>query len=184
MFQHFCIVPKTPVKYINVSIFVLFFKQDENETPRTLSPIETPREDTMRAPEEPIDTSQQDHWRDLQETSVSPTNENTGTSEEGEVKKKKKKKKKRKQNKTAPIDEDSYELPPVNAWDSPPAILNGFPGSSGVSPRRLEPLGPPRLPGTVFDNIIKPHQFKILNITFLKNLLLNRIFLHLLIGWV
>ena len=144
---------QTLIKYN--CIFTLFFKQDENETPRTLSPIETPREDTTRTLVEPSDTSQQDHCKDLQDRSNSPTNDNTGTPEDGEVKKKKKKKKKRKQNKTAPIDEDSYELPRVSAWDSPPATLNGFPGSSGVSPRRLEPLGPPRLPGTVFG--AKPH---------------------------
>ena len=56
------------------------------------------------------------------------------------------------QNKTAPLEEEqNYELPPLKAWDSPPSTLNGtlngFPASRGVSPKRLEPLGPPRLPG-------------------------------------
>lgn len=46
---------------------------------------------------------------------------------------------------------EDYELPPLSAWDTPPGTLNGFPGSGGVSPRRLEPLGPPRLPGTAFE---------------------------------
>ena len=50
------------------------------------------------------------------------------------------------------MEEESYELPPLNAWDSPRATLNGFPGSSGMSPRRLEPLGPPRLPGTMINS--------------------------------
>lgn len=47
------------------------------------------------------------------------------------------------------MEENSYEMPPLNAWDSPPATLNGFPSSSGVSPRRLEPLALPRMPGTM-----------------------------------
>lgn len=64
----------------------------------------------------------------------------------------KKKKKRTRQNKTAPLEEEqNYELPPLKAWDSPASTLNGtlngFPASGGMSPRRLEPLGPPRLPG-------------------------------------
>ena len=124
---------------------MLFCEQVGDETPRALSPIETrSREDTTRMPDEATDNLQQE----LRNGSVSPTNENNTTPEDGEVKKKKKKKKKKRQNKTAPMEEDSYELPRLNAWDSPPGTLNGFPGSGGVSPRRLEPLGPPRLPGT------------------------------------
>lgn len=92
----------------------------------------------------------------LQKGSGSPVNENA-TSDDTEVKKKKKKKKKRKQNKTAPMEGDVYELPPRPAWDTPPGTLNGFPASGGVSPRRLEPLGPPRLPGTVFKMIYNCH---------------------------
>ena len=125
----------------------MFLQQAEDETPRTLSPIErNSREDTARTPDESTDNLHQEH-----DESVSPTNENITAPEDGEVKKKKRKKKKKtKQNKTAPIEEEeSYELPPLNAWDSPPGTLNGFPGKGGMSPRRLEPLGPPRLPGTV-----------------------------------
>ncbi|XP_078375148.1 uncharacterized protein LOC144658578 isoform X2 [Oculina patagonica] len=102
----------------------------EDETPDNLSPVETQ------------ENGQQGSGNDLNEGS--PINENA-TSDEV---KKKKKKKKRRQNKTAPMEADDYELPPLNAWDTPPGTLNGFPGSSGVSPRRLEPLGPPRLPGS------------------------------------
>ena len=73
-------------------------------------------------------------------------------SEDTEVKKKKKKKK-RKNNKTAPTEgegdgDGQFELPPL-AWGTPPGTLNGFPGSGGGTPRRLEPLGPPRLGGIV-----------------------------------
>ena len=70
-----------------------------------------------------------------------------------EGKKKKKKKKKKRANKTAPApdnddDENIDKLPPL-AWGTPPATLNGFPGSSGLGLRRLEPLGP--LTGSKFE---------------------------------
>lgn len=130
-------------------------KQEENEIatentkvgealPQTHSPIETPRDDAVRTPDEASSSLQPD----LQDRVVSPTNENVTTPEDGEVKRKKKKKKRRKLNRTAPMEEENYQLPPLNAWDKPPASLNGFPGSSGMSPRRLEPLGPPRLQGS------------------------------------
>lgn len=102
----------------------------------------------METPDETIEN--------LQKGSGSPVNENA-TSGDTEVKKKKKKKKKRKQNKTAPMEGDDYELPPRPAWDTPPGTLNGFPAGGGVSPRRLEPLGPPRLPGNVFYMIYNCH---------------------------
>lgn len=101
----------------------------------------------METPDETKENLQQGIGNDMNEGS--PINENA-TSEESEVKKKKKKKRKRKQNKTAPMEGDDYELPPRTAWDTLPGTLNGLPASGGVSTRRLEPLGPPRLPGTVF----------------------------------
>ena len=101
----------------------------------------------METPDETRENLPKGSGNDLNEGS--PVNENA-TSEESEVKKKKKKKKKRRQNKTAPMEDDDYEQSPRPAWDTPPGTLNGFPAGVGVSPRRLEPLGPPRLPGTVF----------------------------------
>lgn len=122
-------------------------REVDDETPGTSSP--QPREDRTRSPDAATERLQEEHAEDLHDRSISPINENTTTPEDGEVKKKKKKKKKRiKLNKTAPIEENSYEMPPLNAWDSPPATLNGFPSSSGVSPRRLEPLALPRMPGS------------------------------------
>ena len=117
-------------------------EQAEDETPDNLSPVETHfKEDRTRTFDETTENLQQgSHVKE-----GSPVNEDTISDE---VKKKKKKKKKRRQNKTAPMEGDDYELPPLNAWDTPPGTLNGFPGSGGVSPRRLEPLGPPRMPGT------------------------------------
>ncbi|KAK2570665.1 hypothetical protein P5673_004352 [Acropora cervicornis] len=110
------------------------------ETPQIVSPIESPRDDRVRTPCE----SRASLQPDLQNRISSPTNENVITQADGEVKQKKKKKRRRKLNKTAPLEEENYRLPPLNAWDAPPATLNGLPGSNGVSPRRLEPLGPPR----------------------------------------
>ena len=123
----------------------------EDDAHDRLSPVETHfKEDRMEAPDETKENLQKGSDNELNEGS--PVNENA-TSKEPEVEKKKKKKKKRiKQNKTAPIEDNNthYELPPLPAWDTPPGTLNGLPGSAGLSPRRLEPLGPPRLPGTVF----------------------------------
>ena len=113
-----------------------------------LSPIGTHvKEDRIETPDETKENLQKG-GNELSEGL--PVNENI-TSEETEVRKKKKKKKKRRQNKTAPMEGDDthYELPPLPAWDTPPGTLNGLPASAGLSPRRLEPLGPPRLPGTV-----------------------------------
>lgn len=113
------------------------------ETPQRVSPIESPADDRGRTPGE----SSASFQPDLQNRVSSPTNENVITQADGEAKQKKKKKRRRKLNKTAPLEEENYRLPPLNAWDAPPATLNGLPGSSGVSPRRLEPLGPPRAQG-------------------------------------
>ena len=136
----------------------MYSKQIEDETPGNLSPLEMRfKEVTTEIPDETTEHLRQERGNDLFERS--PINENT-TSEDSEVKKKKKKKKKRRQNKTAPMEGDNnYELPPLNAWDTPPGTLNGFPGSGngfpgsgGISPRgKLEPLGLPRLPGIVTD---------------------------------
>lgn len=115
-------------------------EQAGEETPQIVSPIESPRDDRVRTPCESSASLQPD----LQNRISSPTNENVITQADGEVKQKKKKKRRRKLNKTAPLEEENYRLPPLNAWDAPAATLNGLPGSSGVSPRRLEPLGPPR----------------------------------------
>ena len=123
----------------------VFYEQVEDETPGNLSPVETHyKEDRAETSHETTENLQQGSGNDINEGST--INENA-TSDE--VKPKKKKKKKRRHNKTAPMEGDDYELPPLNAWDTPPGTLNGFPGSAGVSPRRLEPLGPSRLPGTV-----------------------------------
>ena len=121
----------------------------EDDAHDRLSPVDK-HNDRMEAPDETKENLQKGSSNELNEGS--PINENS-TSKEMEVEKKKKKKKKRiKQNKTAPIEGDDprYELPPVTAWDTPPGTLNGLPGSTGLSPRRLEPLGPPRFPGAVF----------------------------------
>ena len=131
--------------------FPLICEQVEDDACDRLSPVNTHfKEDRMEAPNDTKENLQKGSGNELNEGS--PINENS-SSKETEVEKKKKKKKKRiKQNKTAPIEGDNtrYELPPVPAWDTPPGMLNGLPGSTGLSPRRLEPLGPPRIPGTVF----------------------------------
>ncbi|CAH3146623.1 unnamed protein product [Porites lobata] len=124
--------------------------RNEDETPRSFSPIETNSRGEL---DKSTDNLHQEQGKDV-DGFVSPRSENATTPDEGEVKKTRKKKKKRtRQNKTAPLEEEqNYELPPLKAWDSPPSTLNGtlngFPASGGVSPRRLEPLGPPRLPGS------------------------------------
>ena len=135
--------------------FNFFFEQAGEETPDAISPIESPRDDRVRTPDESSTSLQPD----LQNRISSPTNENVITQTDGEVKQKKKKKRRRKLNKTAPLEEESYQLPPLNAWDAPPATLNGFPGSSGVSPRRLEPLGPLRGQGIVLSILKTPDVF-------------------------
>jgi len=122
----------------------------EDDASDRLSPVDTHvKEDRIETLDETEEHLRKGSGNELNERS--PVNENI-TSEETEVKKKKKKKKKRRQNKTAPMEGDDthYELPPLPAWDTPPGTLNGLPASAGLSPRRLEPLGPPRLPGTVF----------------------------------
>ena len=141
-----CVIWKLQPKH-----FPLICEQVEDDARDRLSPVNTHlKEDRMEAPDETKENLQKGSGNELNEGS--PINENS-SSKETEVEKKKKKKKKRiKQNKTAPIEGDNthYELPPVAAWDTPPGTLNGLPGSTGLSPRRLEPLGPPRFPGTVF----------------------------------
>lgn len=120
----------------------------EDDARDRLSPVDTDfKKDRMEVPDETNENLQKGSGNELNEGS--PINENA-TSKVTEVEKKKKKKKKKvKQNKTAPIEGDDthYELPPLPTWGTPPGTLNGLPGSVGLSPRRLEPLGPPRLPG-------------------------------------
>lgn len=121
----------------------------EDDASDRLSPVDTHfKDDRIETPDETKENLQKGSCNELNEGL--PVNDNT-TSEETEVKKKKKKKKKRKLNKTAPMEGDDthYELPRP-AWDTLPGTLNGLPASAGLSPRRLEPLGPPHLPGTVF----------------------------------
>lgn len=130
-------------------IFPWFCEQVEDDASDRLSPVDTHfKDDRIETPDETKENLQKGSGNELNEGL--PVNENT-TSEETEVKKKKKKKKKRKLNKTAPMEGDDtlYELPRP-AWDTLPGTLNGLPASAGLSPRRLEPLGPPHLPGTVF----------------------------------
>ena len=137
-----------------------FCEQVEDEAPGNLSPIETHfREDRSRTPDESTENIRQGSVNEMKE--LSPVNENT-TPEDSEVKTKKEKKKKRKLNKTAPMESDETELPPLNAWGTPPSTLNGFPGSSGLSPRRLEPLGPPRLPGTEMETCTSSNKLSLL----------------------
>ena len=136
----------------NTVDFNSFFEQAGEETPQRVSPIESPADDRGRTPGE----SSASFQPDLQNRVSSPTNENVITQADGEAKQKKKKKRRRKLNKTAPLEEENYRLPPLNAWDAPPATLNGLPGSSGVSPRRLEPLGPPRGQGILL-SVLKTH---------------------------
>ena len=119
----------------------------EDDTCDRLSPVDTHiKESRTETPDETKENLLQGSGNELNEDL--PVNENT-TSEETVVKKKKKKKKKTKQNKTAPMEGDDHELPPLPAWGTPPCTLNGLPASAGLSPRRLEPLGSSRLPGTV-----------------------------------
>lgn len=117
----------------------------EDQTLSNPSPLEEHLiEDRSKTCDETIEHLQQGGWVEMRESL--PVHENT-TPEDSDVKTKKKKKKKKKLNKTAPMEGEETELPPLNAWGTPPSTLNGFPGSSGVSPRRLEPLGLPRTSG-------------------------------------
>lgn len=101
-------------------------------------------ENRSKTPDEIIDHSQPGGWYEMRESL--PVHENA-VPKDSEVRTKKKKKRKRKLNKTVPMEGEETELPPLNAWATPPCTLNGFPGSSGASPRRLEPLGLPHTSG-------------------------------------
>lgn len=136
----------------NFSVVSFFSKQMEDQTLSNPSPLEEHLiEDRSKTRDETIEHLQQGGWGEMRESL--PVHENT-TPEDSEVKTKKKKKKKKKLNKTAPMEGEETELPPLNAWGTPPSTLNGFPGSSGVSPRRLEPLGLPRTSGTVKETLV------------------------------
>lgn len=113
----------------------------KDQTLSNPSPVEKHlNEARSKTPDETIKHSQPGGWSEMSKRL--PVHENT-VPEDSEVKTKKKKKKKRKLNKTAPMEGEETELPPLNAWATPSSTLNGFPGSSGVSLRRLEPLGLP-----------------------------------------